>query len=187
MEELARLSDQLGNPGAQKLFLEAKRRRIRVSQAQVTDFVKRQGARQLFQPAQPSKGKSAAEGYSARYQADLADMSTSPSKGNRYLLFLVNVFSREASAAPLQTKEPSTVTAGRRQLLEALPEKPQVLSTDGGAEFTQQVDDLLGAPGIAHKAHVSKQDVNALSVLDRALQNVKARLARIMARSDKTE
>eukprot|EP00969_Alexandrium_andersonii_P211153 9325706-Alexandrium_andersonii.AAC.1 len=37
--------------------------------------------------------------------------------------------------------------------------------------------------GVAHKTHTSRQDVNALSVLDRALQNVKARLARAMAKS----
>ena len=61
MEALAELSDQLGNPGAAKLFLEAKRCKIRVSRAQVESLVKRQGNRQLFNPAQPSGGQSAAE------------------------------------------------------------------------------------------------------------------------------
>ena len=100
MEALAELSDQLGNPGAQKLYLEARRRKIPVSRAQVQDLVKRQGQRQLFQPVQPSKGQSAAEGYSARYQADLADMSTTPSKGCRFFLFLST--SSRARRGPLR-------------------------------------------------------------------------------------
>ena len=108
MQALAELSDQLGNPGAQKLYLEARRRKIPVSRAQVQDLVKRQGQRQLFQPVQPSKGKSAAEGYSARYQADLADMSTTPSKGFPFFLVLVNVFSRQASAIPVRSENPQT-------------------------------------------------------------------------------
>ena len=86
MEALAKLSDELGNPGVAKLHLEAKRRKIRVSKAQVQDLVKRQGARQLFQPVQKSQGKSAAESYSTRYQADLADMRHTPSSGFTYFI-----------------------------------------------------------------------------------------------------
>ena len=187
MQALAELSDQLGNPGAQKLFLEARRRKIPVTRAQVQNLVKRQGQRQLFQPVQPSRGKSAAEGYSARYQADLADMSTTPSKGFRYFLFLVNVFSREAWAAPLHSKEAVVVAQALRELLEGLPEPPQVIATDEGVEFGGAAGRLLQSRNIAHKTHVGKQDINALGVLDRALQNVKARLARIMARDDAKE
>jgi hypothetical protein len=131
---------------------------------------------------QPSKGKSAAEDYSARYQADLADMSTTPSQGFKYFLFLVNVFSREAWAAPLRSKEPAAVAPALVELLEALPEKPQVLSTDTGLEFAGRVTDALSRLGVAHKTHVGQRDVNALGVLDRAMQNVKARMARTMAR-----
>ena len=187
MQALAELSDQLGNPGAQKLYLEARRRKIPVSRAQVQDLVKRQGQRQLFQPVQPSKGKSAAEGYSARYQADLADMSTTPSKGFPFFLFLVNVFSRQASAIPVRSKKSADVAAALHALLEELPELPQVISTDEGVEFGGAVGRLLQSLNIAHRTHVAKQDINALGVLDRALQNVKARLARIMARDDGEE
>ena len=186
MQALGELSDELGNPGAAKLFLEARRRKNKVSRQQVQDLVKRQGARQLFQPVQKSQGKSAAESYSARFQADLADMSTTPSRGHTYFLILANVFSRQVSAEALRSKEPLSVAPALRRLVEALPEKPQVLSTDGGAEFARHVADYLASAGIAHKTHVAKQDVNALAVEDRTLQNIKARMSRIMARSEKT-
>ena len=61
MEALAKLSDELGNPGVAKLHLEAKRRNIKVTKQQVQELVKRQGARQLFQPVQKSQGANAAE------------------------------------------------------------------------------------------------------------------------------
>ena len=169
MQALAQLSNELGNPGVAKLHLEAKRRKLRVSKQQVQDLVKRQGARQLFQPVQKSAGKSAAESYSARYQADIADMSTTPSRGFKYFLILVNVYSREVSASALKSKEPTAVAPALKRLIEKLPEKPQVLSTDDGSEFTQHVEDYLQTAGIAHKTHVAKQDVNALAVAPRVL------------------
>eukprot|EP00969_Alexandrium_andersonii_P339234 14995722-Alexandrium_andersonii.AAC.1 len=59
---------------------------------------------------------------------------------------------------------------------------PQVVSTDDGLEFAGRVNDALFLLDVAHKTHVAQRDINALGVLDRALQNVKARVARIMAR-----
>ena len=134
MEALAKLSDELGNPGVRALLLEAKRRKIKhVSKAQVSELVKRQGQRQIFSKVQQSAGKSAAESYSARYQADLADMSTTPSRGFKYFLILVNVYSREVSAEALRSKEPTAVAPALKRLIEKLPEKPQVLSIDDGS------------------------------------------------------
>ena len=104
MEALAELSDQLGNPGTAKLLLEAKQRKIRVSRAHVESLVKRQGNRQLFQPLQPAKGTCASESSPARYQADLADLSTNTRNGFRYFLIAANVFTRQARAEPLTAK-----------------------------------------------------------------------------------
>ena len=47
-------------------------------------------------------------------------------------------------------------------LLESLPETPKMLSTDKGAELTQQSDDNLGHLGIA------KRDVKAKPALDKS-------------------
>ena len=109
MEALAELSDQLGNPGARRLHLEARRRGIQVTRKQVEDLVKRQGQRQIFQPVQPSKGKSAAEGYSARYQADLADMSSlSPARKASQPKFILS----SSDLHPLQLLESRVFRSG---------------------------------------------------------------------------
>ena len=112
-------------------------------------------------------------------------MSTTPSRGHKYFLIIVNVFSRQVSAEALRSKEPLSVAPALRRLVEALPEKPQVLSTDDGAEFTRHVEGYLVSAGIAHKTRVAKQYVNTLAVEDRSLQNIKARMSRTMARSEK--
>jgi len=66
-DRLNQLSDRLGNPGVSKLITAAKKAGINASRKQITEFVGRQGQRQVFMPVQPSKGKSASEGVDARY------------------------------------------------------------------------------------------------------------------------
>ena len=187
MEALSSLSDELGNPGVDKLLLEARRRQLDVTRRDVVSLVRRQGQRQLFKPLQPSRGKSATENYSARYQADLADLSTTPSKGYKYFLLVVNLFSREVWAEPLTAKTPAQVVVAMQKIFESLPGKPQVISTDDGPEYRGQVAAYLKQEATEHRTHVGRDDVNANAASDRAMQNIKARLARIMARRETTE
>jgi hypothetical protein len=57
-----------------------------------------------------------------------------------------------------------------------VPQKPEVISTDKGNEWTGAVQDMLDAKGIIRRTK-DPQDVNALGVVDRAIQNLKKRLA----------
>ena len=61
-------------------------------------------------------------------------------------------------------------------MLQTLPKKPEVISTDKGNEFTGAVQSMLDAKGIIRRTK-DPLDVNALSVVDRAIQNLKKRLA----------
>ena len=179
-ESLQRLSEELNLPGAQRLYNEARKRKLQVTRQQVQRLVARQGEQQVFQPAQVSKGKSASERYPARYQADLGDMTANPYQGHRYFILLVNVFSRQAYVRVLRSKSPGEVADALRELRRPLDVK--VLSTDDGKEFQQQVDRLLDEQDIAHRAHVGRENKNSLAVLDRAMQNIKQALSRLLAR-----
>ena len=77
------------------------------------------------------------------------------------------------------------LSAGRA-LISRLPEQPKVVSTDTGLEY-EQLSDYLKEKGIGHKQSVADQDKNALAVLDRAVQDVKARFSRILASTGKGE
>ena len=61
MQRVRQLYEDLGAPGAAKLWLEVRKRGIQVSRQQVNDFVSRQGERQVFTtPLPAAKGKTAA-------------------------------------------------------------------------------------------------------------------------------
>ena len=76
--------------------------------------------------------------------------------------------------------------AAGKVLINRLEEKPKVLSSDDDLGF-QTLSAWLKEQGIGHKQHVADQDKNALAVLDRAVQDVKARFARILASTGKGE
>jgi Integrase core domain. len=178
---LAELAQRLGTPGASKLYAAARRRGIRVTKDQVRNFVRTKGQKQLFRPLPPSKGQTASESIDMRYQMDLVDLKYSPSRGNKNILVLVNVFSRRASAVPIKDKSPEATAAGLRALLSNLGSTPVVISSDKGGEFAGRVQELLDQQGIVHRVKADKNDANALAVVDRFIQNLKTRLAESLA------
>jgi hypothetical protein len=111
---------------------------------------------------------------------DLIQFSTAPSKVGketfRYIIVLIEVFSRQVWAEPCHDKTPAEVAPVLRRMLGALPKKPEVISTDKGNEWVGPVDALLEAKGIIRRAK-DPQDTNGLSVVDRAIQTLKTRLA----------
>ena len=101
-------------------------------------------------------------------------------------LFMVNVFTRKVWAVAMKDKTASSVLSAGRALISRLPEAPKVVSSDDGLEYTQ-LSDYLKEKGIGHKQSTADTDKNALAVLDRAVQDVKARFSRILASTGKGE
>jgi len=177
MQRVRELYEDLGAPGASKLFLEAKKRKLAVTRNQVNEFVRRQGERQVFsQPLPQAKGKTASEDVNARYMLDVVFVR------DLIMVFLVNVFTRKTWGKTVPNKTAAAVGAAGKILIDRLPEIPKVVSTDDGLEYNELAT-YLKEKGIGHKVHVSNRDVNALAVLDRAVQDVKQRFTRLLARS----
>jgi transposase InsO family protein len=105
MEQLRELAQKLGNPGADKLYTAARKRGIAVTRNQIKQLLETKGSKQLFRPLPESKGKTGAEAPFARMMMDLIEFRTAPSKVGgqtyKYILVLIDVFSREVFAAPL--------------------------------------------------------------------------------------
>jgi hypothetical protein len=179
MEQLRALAKRLGNPGADKLFIAARKRGIPATRNQIKQLLDRP-ERQIFRPLPRSLGAAGAEELDARWQMDLIQFSTAPSKVGketfRYIIVLIEVFSRQVWAEPCHDKTPAEVAPVLRRMLGALPKKPEVISTDKGNEWVGPVDALLEAKGIIRRAK-DPQDTNGLSVVDRAIQTLKTRLA----------
>ena len=99
MEQLRALAKRLGNPGADKLYLAARKRGIAVTRNQIKQFLAEKPKRQIFRPLPQSKGQTGAEELDVRWQMDLIQFSTAPSKVARetfrYIIVLIDVFSRQ--------------------------------------------------------------------------------------------
>ena len=176
MDDLRRLAAELGNPGVGPLWLAARRSGLDVTKKQVTEFVRKRGEKQVFQPVQPAKGKTVAGGADTTFQMDLADLKNSPeireSTTYKFFLVVVNAFDRFTYARNLRTKEPKEVRTALGSILASLPAKKRirVIASDNGNEFLGPVADLLLDRGIAHRRK-PLGDVNALGVVDRTVQS----------------
>ena len=73
-----------------------------------------------------------------QWQADLANMQAIANEnGNaRYMLTVIDVFSKYAWAVPVKNKDAATITAAFNEVLAiAKPRLPERLQNDKGAEF----------------------------------------------------
>ena len=188
-DQLRQLSDKLATPSADKLFIAAKQRGLNVTKKQVRDFSRRLGERQIYRPIQKSEGKTASESIDSRFQMDLIDLHNDAafdkSSGgvNKFILILINVFTREVYARPLAKKEPKDVGRELEALLDDLPQDPKVISSDKGNEFLGPVSTMLERKNIVQRFKIVG-DVNALGVVDKAIQTIKKTMARLMAKDE---
>ena len=101
------------------------------------------------------RNKVIVSGIDDTWQADLVDMQAM-SKDNdsyKYILTIIDVFSKHAWAIPLKNKSAKTVTEAFRKVLEA-GRKPRHIQTDDGTEF-------FNAPC---KKYFKEQDIGLYSV-----------------------
>ena len=183
VEQLRQLNTELGNPGVQPLWLAARRNGINLMKKDVEAFVKQKGEKQVLSAIQPSKGKTVSESLDARWQMDLAFGAAAD--GYTAYLVAVNVFDRFTWALPLKSKEPTQVAEALEKLLRAAHKKPKLISSDNGNEFLGPVSKLLAKQKIA-QAYKAVGDVNALGVVDRAIQTLKKKLAELAGRTGRS-
>ena len=81
----------------------------------------------------------------AQWQTDLVEMIEfhNVKDGYRYLLTVIDLFSRYAWARPIRTKSAADVTAAFRSVLSQDRRKPKKLQTDNGREFENAVFQLM--------------------------------------------
>ena len=128
-----------------------------------------------------------APGY--QWQADLADMQGQlhsnrlGHKHMRYILTVVDCFSRYAWAEAVERKDPTTVAAAFDLILERAKRErrgpPHKLQTDRGTEFMgKPFQRMLRKWGIGH-FHTYQQEVKA-GMVERFNRSLKSRLYRLM-------
>ena len=175
-DELHRISTELAHPGIEPLWIAAKRRNLAVSKRKVTEYVRAKSEKQVLGAPQRALGKSISEDDN-RWQMDLIDVSPEaiPAGSWKFFLVCVNVFNRYLYARPLTSKEPKEVALKLKEIIDEARKKPQVISSDNGAEFGGLVAQFLQHRGIVQKFK-NVGDLNALGLLDRQIGLLKRKL-----------
>ena len=166
--------------GAERLYRRAKELNVPgVTRAAVADFLHGQQAYTLHKPARRkyTRNKTYVAGIDAQWQADLADMQglARQNDGMRYILTVIDVFSKYAWCEPVRSKDAGAVANALKQVLQrAIPREPKRLQTDKGKEFFNNTfAALMRRHGINHFASESDQKA---AVVERFNRTIKTRI-----------
>ena len=145
LDALKRIYHNTEDPGSlggiDRLLRRAKQLKVpSVNREDVVEYLRGEQAYTLHKPARRhyQRNHIYVGGIDAQWQADLADMQglARQNDGMRYLLTVIDVFSKFASVEPVKSKDAPAVTAAFRMVLEgAAPRRPRRLQTDKGKEF----------------------------------------------------
>jgi hypothetical protein len=171
--------------GAHAVLSEAKKRNKNVTMTDVKTFLSGQDAYTLHKPTrkQFSRNKHRAPGMNTHMQADLADLQSLKrfNSGYRYLLVVVDVFSRYVWAEPIKNKTSRAVADAFKKIIQE--RKPWNLFTDAGREFEGEFKKLLEDNEIRH-FHPSDATIKC-SIVERMNASIKMRLWRYFTHSGK--
>ena len=176
LEELRALATSRNIRDARKLYQLAKVQEMRgVTQALATEALSSSVARQILAPPPRSAGHFASSRPGQDIQADLIDFSKNTllkGQPERYALVVADVFTRKLGIEPLKSKNAASVGAAmQRELKEMGIEKPALILTDKGKEFSS-----LDNERDIHQTR-DVRDTNGLAIVDRGIQSIKRDLA----------
>jgi hypothetical protein len=117
-------------------------------------------------------------GIDDQWEADLADLQDYADENDdyKYLLFVIDVFSRHAWVEPLKSKQSKNIVAAFENVLERSQRHPQRLRTDAATDFTsKKFQDLMKKEKINHFVTHSEKQAN---YVERLIQTIKRRLFR---------
>lgn len=123
-------------------------------------------------------------GKDSLWQADLIDFPqlAKHNDNHRYILIVIDVFSRKLSARATQTKTASEVSRVFKEIIANENRKPIQLHTDQGSEFMgKQFQTMLRNYKIQH--YVTRNDTKA-SLAERVIKSIKSKLFRYFTHSN---
>ena len=167
--------------GVKPLLKRAKELGYDVNERKVKAFLAKEDTYTIHKPIRKhyARLQTIVAGIDYQWQADLVDMSEIGKKndGFRYIMTVIDVFSKVAWAVPLKNKSaPAMVVAFETLFEQANPRVPRKIQADKGKEFLNRlVQDMLKDKGIHH--FVTQSDTKA-SVVERFNRTLKTRMWR---------
>lgn len=140
---------------------------------------KRQVVEEIHKPARINfkRRKVIVKSLNDLFQADLVEMLpyAKENKGNKYILVVINCFSKFAWAVPLKNKKGPEVASAIHKILKQLSKTqiPKNLHTDGGLEFfNQHFNKVMKIYSINHYQTYSEKKASIVERLNRTLKTM---------------
>jgi hypothetical protein len=164
--------------GVNALYRLMKSKGSRATKKQIVDWLAEQEAYNLHKPIRRRfpRRKIYSRGIDYLWQADLADMThlADHNDGYRYLLTVIDVFSKYSFVTALKKKNAKSVTEAFERVLVG-GRKPLKLQTDKGKEFVNdEFQKMLKSKGI--QFFVSQNDDIKASVVERFNRTLKTKM-----------
>jgi transposase InsO family protein len=119
--------------------LERLKRDVDAKKSDVSKWLQSQRVYTLHKPARRKyvTRRTLTSHFASQFQADLNDMiaHSRVNRGYRYILTVIDVFSRKGWALPLKTKSGSDIVKAFRKIFQSATTPPHTLQTDQGKEF----------------------------------------------------
>jgi hypothetical protein len=135
-----------------------------------------------------NRGRVLVSGINDQWEADLADLSYYSKENDeyKYLLVVIDVFTRFGWAQPLKNKKAATIVDAFKLIISDDDEKPRRLRTDGASDFSnKQFQNFLKSfdPPIVHV--VTHNEVQA-NFVERFIKTIKSKISRYIVQKNKT-
>lgn len=139
---------------------------------------KRDIVEELHKPARKNfrRRRVIVKGLRDLIQSDLIEMIPYArfNKGYKYILIVINAFSKFVLAVPVKNKSAKSITLAFKKIMAKVPEKPKNLQTDDGTEFyNSSFRQLMKSYGINHYSTYSSKKA---SIVERVIRTLKAQI-----------
>lgn len=185
MDQLEKLYVDYSFPSYQKFVELAKQNSINITPKEIKKFLENQKTYQLYKQAKRVVGHPIVTGKPFEaYQCDLTDMSklSKQNKGYKYILLIIDIFTRYAIGIPLKSKSPEVVVEAFEEAFQRIP-KPKSITSDNGSEWMGKVLKYLKNNNINHITN-EVGDHNKLGVIDRLTRTLKEKMYKTMTYND---
>lgn len=114
------------------------------------------------------------KGLNDLFQADLIEVIPYArfNKGYKYILVVIDAFSKFVWAVPIKNKSAKSVTMAFKGILSKLPEKPKNLQTDEGTEFYNAL--FRNLMKLYDINHYSTYSTKKASIVERSIRTLKS-------------
>lgn len=139
--------------------------------------IKEQVVEELHKPARKNfkRRRVIIKGLNDLYQADLVEMIpyAGVNRGNRYILVVINAFSKYVWAYPVKRKTGRDVTEAMKKVLTSVKSTPKNIQTDMGKEFyNKEFQTLMEKFDINHYSSYSNLKSSIVERCNRTLKNM---------------